>query len=29
LKKMQYGEVNSVGPDAAPIICGVFKELAK
>jgi hypothetical protein len=29
LKKAQYGESNSVGPDAAPIICGVFKDLAK
>jgi hypothetical protein len=28
LKKAQYGEVNSVGPEAAPIICGVFKDLA-
>ena len=28
LKKMQYGEINSVGPEAAPILCGVFKELA-
>jgi hypothetical protein len=28
LKKAQYGEVNSVGPEAAPIICGVFKALA-
>ncbi len=27
LKKSQYGEENSVGPEAAPIICGVFKEL--
>jgi hypothetical protein len=27
LKKAQYGEVNSVGPEASPIICGVFKEL--
>ncbi len=27
LKKAQYGEQNSVGPDAAPIICGVFKDL--
>jgi hypothetical protein len=27
LKKAQYGEINSVGPDAAPIICGTFKEL--
>ena len=29
LKKAQYGEVNSVGPDAAPLICGAFKELVK
>lgn len=28
LKKAQYGEINSVGPDAAPIICKTFKELA-
>jgi len=28
LKKAQYGEMNSVGPDAAAVICGVFKELA-
>jgi|SRR5579883_351674 len=27
LKKAQYGEMNSVGPDAAPVICGAFKEL--
>jgi hypothetical protein len=27
LKKAQYGEVNSVGPDTAPIICGTFREL--
>ena len=27
LKKAQYGEVNSVGPEAAPIICNLFKEL--
>jgi hypothetical protein len=27
LKKDQYGEENSVGPEAAPIICGVFREL--
>jgi hypothetical protein len=27
LKKAQYGEGNSVGPDAAPVICGIFKEL--
>ncbi len=29
LKKAQYGEINSVGPEAAPIICGVFKDLVK
>ncbi len=29
LKKSQYGEMNSVGPEAAPIICGTFKELVK
>ncbi|MCI0701196.1 MAG: hypothetical protein L0241_08965 [Planctomycetia bacterium] len=29
LKKAQYGEVNSVGPETSPIICGVFKELVK
>jgi Neutral/alkaline non-lysosomal ceramidase, N-terminal len=29
LKKAQYGEDNSVGPDAAPVICGVFKELVE
>jgi hypothetical protein len=27
-KKSQYGEVNSVGPEAAPIICNLFKNLA-
>jgi hypothetical protein len=27
LKKSQYGEQNSVGPEAAGIICGVFKQL--
>lgn len=27
LKKSQYGEVNSVGPDAAPILCGAFRNL--
>jgi hypothetical protein len=26
-KSAQYGEVNSVGPEAAPILCEVFKEL--
>jgi hypothetical protein len=29
LKKAQYGEQNSVGPDGAPVICGVFKELVE
>jgi hippurate hydrolase len=28
LKSAQYGEVNSVGPSASPIICGEFKKLA-
>jgi hypothetical protein len=27
LKKPQYGEINSVGPETAPIICNVFKQL--
>jgi len=27
LKKPQYGEENSVGPEAAPIICATFKAL--
>ena len=27
LKKSQYGEMNSVGPEAAPVICKTFKEL--
>jgi hypothetical protein len=27
LKKAQYGETNSVGPEAAPVICGVFRDL--
>ncbi|WP_439624605.1 neutral/alkaline non-lysosomal ceramidase N-terminal domain-containing protein [Gemmata sp.] len=27
LKKAQYGEENSVGPEAAAVICGAFKEL--
>jgi hypothetical protein len=27
LKKAQYGEQNSVGPDAAPIVCGQFHKL--
>lgn len=29
LKKAQYGETNSIGPEAAPIICGVFRELVR
>ncbi len=29
LKKAQYGEINSVGPETAPIICGVFRDLVK
>lgn len=28
-KKAQYGEENSVGPDAAPVLCKAFKELVK
>lgn len=28
LAKSQYGEVNSVGPEAAPIICNEFQKLA-
>jgi len=27
LKKPQYGEENSVGPDAAGVICGAFRDL--
>jgi hypothetical protein len=27
LKKAQYGEVNSVGPEAAPILCNTFRDL--
>jgi hypothetical protein len=26
-KQAQYGEMNSVGPDAAPILCEAFKKL--
>lgn len=26
-KQPQYGEVNSVGPETAPLICGAFREL--
>ena len=29
LKKAQYGEENSVGPDAAPVICAAFRDLVK
>lgn len=29
LKKSQYGEINSVGPEAAPIICEAFRRLTK
>jgi hypothetical protein len=28
-KKAQYGEANSVGPETAPILCRMFKELVK
>jgi hypothetical protein len=28
-KKAQYGEVNSVGPETAPILCKAFMELTK
>lgn len=28
-KKSQYGEVNSLGPDTAPILCRAFQELVK
>jgi hypothetical protein len=29
LKKAQYGEGNSVGPEAAPILCETFRDLVK
>lgn len=29
LKKAQYGEGNSVGPEAAPILCEAFRDLVK
>lgn len=29
LKKAQYGEMNSVGPEAAPIVCEVFRKLVE
>jgi hypothetical protein len=28
-KQAQYGEVNSVGPDAAPVLCTAFKKLVE
>jgi hypothetical protein len=28
-KKAQYGEINSIGPDAGPILCEAFRELAR
>jgi hypothetical protein len=28
-KNAQYGEINSVGPETAPIVCGVFAEMVK
>jgi hypothetical protein len=28
-KEAQYGEVNSVGPETAPLLCTAFKELVK
>lgn len=28
-KQAQYGEINSIGPEAAPIICNGFKKLVK
>jgi hypothetical protein len=27
-KTAQYGEVNSLGPDTAPLLCEAFKKLA-
>ncbi len=29
LKTSQYGEINSLGPDTAPIICEAFRDLVK
>lgn len=29
LKKAQYGEVNSLGPETAPILCEVFRQLVE
>lgn len=28
-KKAQYGEINSIGPEAAPILCRAFRDLVK
>jgi hypothetical protein len=28
-KDSQYGEINSVGPETAPILCGAFRDLVK
>jgi hypothetical protein len=28
-KSAQYGEINSVGPDTAPILCQAFKDLVQ
>src|SRR5262249_9745993 len=28
-KKAQYGEVNSLGPDTAPLLCEAFKDLVR
>jgi hypothetical protein len=28
-KQTQYGEVNSLGPDTAPLLCRAFKELVE
>jgi hypothetical protein len=27
--KAQYGEINSLGPETAPLLCGAFRDLAK
>ncbi|MFO0964485.1 MAG: hypothetical protein U0793_02700 [Gemmataceae bacterium] len=29
LKKAQYGEVNSLGPDTGPLLCAAFRTLVK
>lgn len=28
-KKAPYGEINSLGPDTAPLLCGAFRDLVK